>query len=192
MTFNGLFLLYTDCKAHKSVFTISRAGSAIPLDALTPGPGELSQPAGCLWLCHLRRASGFSSVFSARWSGAVGRSLMLFKIKVIVALPGEQRGEWQRSWQPSSQDQSSLRMFYLHPPEAPGTVEVSIAASTAQDSILIADTAPGELFFRSLGPRKQRLGLQEDRNREGKYRWCREPEQGCGKCGDTCAGLFSP
>lgn len=46
---------------------------------------------------------------------------MFFKIKVIVALP-----------------------------EAPGTVEVSITASTAQSSILIADTAPGEFFFLSL------------------------------------------
>lgn len=43
---------------------------------------------------------------------------MFFKIKVIVALP-----------------------------EAPGTVEVSITASTAQSSILIADTAPGEFFL---------------------------------------------
>lgn len=49
---------------------------------------------------------------------------MLFKIKVIVALP-----------------------------EAPGTVQVSIAASTAQSSILIADTAPGEFFFLSLSLR---------------------------------------
>lgn len=46
---------------------------------------------------------------------------MFFKIKVIVALP-----------------------------EAPGTVEVSITASTTQSRILIADTAPGQLFFLSL------------------------------------------
>lgn len=48
---------------------------------------------------------------------------MFFKIKVIMALP-----------------------------EAPATVQVSITASTAQSSILIADTAPGEFFFLSLGP----------------------------------------
>lgn len=54
---------------------------------------------------------------------------MFFKIKVIVALP-----------------------------EAPGTVEVSITASAAQGSILIADTAPGELFLLSLGPLNLCLG----------------------------------
>lgn len=48
---------------------------------------------------------------------------MFFKIKVIMALP-----------------------------EAPGTVEVPITASTAQSSILIADTAPGEFLLLSLGP----------------------------------------
>lgn len=127
------------------------------------------------WHCHLRRSSGFSSVFSASSSGAVCRSLMLFKIKVIVALPGEQRGEWQRSWHPSSQDQSTLRTLHPYPPEAAGTVEVSIAASTAQGSILIADTAPGEFFFLSLGPRRQRLGLQEERNGGSRVQMSSQP-----------------
>lgn len=81
---------------------------------------------------------------------------MFFKIKVIVALPAEQRGEWQTSWQPSNQEHSPLNQ---HLPEAPGTVEVSITASTAQSSILIADTAPGEFFFLSL---EARLGLRKE------------------------------
>lgn len=86
---------------------------------------------------------------------------MFFKIKVIMALPAEQRGEWQTTWKPSSRDHSPLRAFSQHPPEAPATVQVSITASTAQSSILIADTAPGEFFFLSLGPLKQTLGLRK-------------------------------
>jgi len=45
-------------------------------------------------------------------------------------------------------------------PEAAGTVEVPVATSAAQDGVLIADAAPGELLFLSLGPGSHGLGLR--------------------------------
>lgn len=63
--------------------------------------------------------------------GVVGRCLVLFKFKSIVAFP-----------------------------EAANTIEVSITASTAQRGILITDTAPGELLFLSLRPGGHGLGLR--------------------------------
>lgn len=154
------------------MFTISRAGSSVPLDALRLGPGVF--PACWLPVAQPpQEIIRLSSVFLARPSGVVGRSLMFFKIKVIMALPAEQRGEWQTTWQSSSQEHPPLRTLSQHPPEAPGTVEVPITASTAQSSILIADTAPGEFLLLSLGPLKQRLGLRK-REEWGLQRWSRK------------------
>lgn len=67
------------------------------------------------------------------------------------------------------------RTFYLHPPEAADTVEVSIAASAAQGGILIADAAPGELLFLGVKPGRQGLNLQGG-ERMGEVRYL----MGCG------------
>lgn len=96
-------------------------------------------------------ASLVSSVFSAYVPGAVGRRLVLFKFKGIVAFPVEQRETSQGSERTRNFSQPH-RTFYLHSPEAAGTVEVSIAAGAAQGGILIADAAPGELLFLCLLP----------------------------------------
>ena len=58
------------------------------------------------------------------------------------------------------------RTFHLPSPEAAGTVEVPVTVSAAHGGILIADAAPGELFFLSLRPGGHGLHLPT-----GPLRW---------------------
>lgn len=89
--------------------------------------------------------------------GAVGRYLVFFKLKGIMALPVEQRDADQGL---QATHKPFHRTFYLHPPEAPSTVEVSITAGTSQGGILIADAAPGKFLFLNLWAGSHDLGLQ--------------------------------
>ena len=91
--------------------------------------------------------------------GAVRRRLVLFKFKGIMAFPVEQ-GDTGQGSQVGLEHSQSRRTFYLHPPEAADTVEVSIAASAAQGGVFIADAAPRELLFLSCRPGGRSLGLQ--------------------------------
>lgn len=114
--------------------------------------------------------------------------MVLFKFKGIMAFPMEQRETGQES---QAVLELSHRTFYLHALEAPGTVEVSIAASTAQGGILIADAAPRKLLILSLKPGSHSLGLQEHRGmQEVKYLPGRK--EGWGKSGAVNLGLFLP
>lgn len=76
-----------------------------------------------------------------------------------MAFPVEQRDTGQESQVALGHSQSH-RTFYLHPPEAADTVEVSVTVIAAQGSVLIADAAPGELLYLSLRPGGHSLGLQ--------------------------------
>lgn len=60
------------------------------------------------------------------------------------------------------------RTFQPYSPEAAGTVEVPITASTAQGGIFIADAAPGELLILSLRLGGHGLGLPGPKRDGGK------------------------
>lgn len=127
---------------------------------------------------------------------------MLFKFKGIMAFPVEQRDTGQESQVAFGHSQSHST-FYLHPPEAADTVEVSITASTAQGGVLIADAAPREFLFLSLWPGGHSLGLQGAENNAGNKvpdgvwvgglllePWASQ-EGGCGGCPAVCVWGFS-
>lgn len=109
--------------------------------------------------CQLPVRPGFPSVLLVCMWGAVSRCPVFFKFKGIMAFSVKQKDISQGS-QAALELSQFHRTFYLHPPEAADTVEVSIAASAAQGGILIADAAPGELFFLGVGPGSQGLNLQ--------------------------------
>lgn len=121
-------------------------------------------------------ASLVSSVFSAYVPGAVGRCLVLFKFKGIMAFPVEQRETGQGSERARDFSQPH-RTSHPRSPEAAGAVEVSIAAGAAQGGVLIADAAPGELLFLSLVPGSLDLGLPEAERNRGRE-----------VCGNTAVG----
>lgn len=117
-----------------------------------------------------------------------------------MAFPAEQTDTGQES-QAALKSSQSHRTFYLYLPEAAGTVEVSVTASTTQGGILIADAAPGELLFLSLRPGGHGLGLQgPERNGDSKIPdevWegcCRSSrpgrEAGCGGSLGSVSGAF--
>lgn len=170
------------------MFSIRRVGSAIPRCPET-GPRWSSQPAGCLWHCHLWGSAGFSSVFSARRSGVVGRSLMLFKIEVIVALPVEQRGEWQRSWQHSRHARIIFSQNIL--PAPTGSTGHSRGLHHSQHSARLHP----HCRYSTTGALLPQPGAQEakglEKERDGgsrvqveqQARW----QAGCGRCGDEAS-----
>ena len=96
--------------------------------------------------------------------GVVGRCLVLFKFKSIVAFPVEQR--YRSGVKGGLGTFLAPQEFHLYLPEAANTIEASITASTAQRGILITDTAPGELLFLSLRPGGHGLGLWDQRGME--------------------------
>lgn len=129
------------------------ACQVLPSDVLRlcPKVGTLT----CAAACKIR----VSSVLLVCMWGAVSRCLVLFKFKDIMAFSVKQKVIGQGS-QAALELSQFHRTFYLHPPEAADTVEVSITASTAQGGILIADAAPGELLFLGVKPGRQGLNLQ--------------------------------
>lgn len=89
--FNGLFLPYRDCEAQNTV-CLPSVELHLLSHWLARDQAQVAVPA--CWLPMAlppQEVIGVFLVFSARSSGAVCRSLMLFKIKVIVTFPGEQR-----------------------------------------------------------------------------------------------------
>ena len=126
----------------------------VPWGAPRPGP-EMGAPA-CTTACGL--ACPVSSVLLAHARQTVGRRLVLFNLKGVVAFPVEQRETGQGPREAPDVSQRD-RTFQPPSPEAAGAVEVPVAARAAQGGVLIADAAPRELFILRLGPGGRGLGL---------------------------------
>lgn len=170
----------------------SLACHALPSDVL-----RLCSKMGAL-ACAAACKTRVSSVFLVCMWGVVSRCPVLFKFKGIMAFSVKQKDIGQGS-QAALELSQFHRTFYLHPPEAADTVEVSITASAAQGGIFIADAAPGELLFLGVRPGHQGLKLQGLEKNGGSKVLDRVWVAGCyrsssrpsreGGCGVTPGGL---